>query len=66
MFGGKQEYSFKNITSWETRLSNHQHMIVIMLKTSFQQRENTFFNSNHNKNFSSLKTRSLVVSDLRS
>ena len=34
-----RKYSFKNITSYETVLSDHHHMIVTMLNTTFQQKE---------------------------
>ena len=34
-----RKYSFKNTTSYETGLSDHQHMILTMLKTTFQQKE---------------------------
>ena len=33
------KYSFKNTTSYETGLSDHHHMILTMLKTTFQQKE---------------------------
>ena len=34
-----RKYSFKNTTSYETGLSDHHHMILTMLKTTFQQKE---------------------------
>ena len=34
-----RKYSFKNITSHKTGLSDHHHMILTMLKTTFQQKE---------------------------
>ena len=33
-----RKYSFKNTTSYETGLSDHHHMILTMLKTTFQQK----------------------------
>ena len=34
-----RKYSFKNTTSYETGLSDHHHMILTILKTTFQQKE---------------------------
>ena len=34
-----RKYSFQNITSYETGLCNHHHMILTMLKITFQQKE---------------------------
>ena len=34
-----RKYSFKNTTSYETGLSDHHHMILIMRKANFQQQE---------------------------
>ena len=34
-----RKYSFKNTSSYETGLSDHHHMILTMLKTTFQQKE---------------------------
>ena len=34
-----RKYSFINTTSYETRLSDRKHMILIMLKTTFQQKK---------------------------
>ena len=34
-----RKYSFKNTTSYETGLSDHHHMILTVLKTTFQQKE---------------------------
>ena len=34
-----KKYSFKNTTWYETGLSDHHHMILIMLKATFQQKE---------------------------
>ena len=34
-----RKYSFKNTTLYETELSNHHHMILTMLQTTFQQKE---------------------------
>ena len=33
-----KKYSFKNANSYETGLSDHHHMILTMLKTTFQQK----------------------------
>ena len=34
-----REHSFKNTASYETGLSDHHHMVLTMLKTTFQQKE---------------------------
>ena len=34
-----RKYSFKNTTSYETRLNDHHHVILTMLKSTFQQKE---------------------------
>ena len=43
--------SFKNTTSYETGLSVHHHMILTMLKTTFQQKEPKCLIYRHYKNF---------------
>ena len=34
-----RKYSFKNTTSYDTGLSDHYHMILTILKTTFQRKE---------------------------
>ena len=46
-----RKYSFQNITSYETGLSNHHHMILTMLKITFQQKEPKCFIYRDYKNF---------------
>ena len=46
-----RKYSFKNTTSYETGLSDHHHMILTMLKTTFQQKEPKCFSYRDYKNF---------------
>ena len=44
-------YSFKNTTSYETVLSDHHHMILTMLNTTFQQKEPKFLIYRDYENF---------------
>ena len=46
-----RKYSFKNTTSYEIGLSDHHHMILTMLKTTFQQKEAKCFIYRDYKNF---------------
>ena len=46
-----RKYSFKNTTSYETGLSDHHHMILTMLKTTFQQKEPKCFSYRDYKTF---------------
>ena len=46
-----RKYSFKNITSYETVLSDHHHLILTMLNTTFQQKEPKFLIYRDYKNF---------------
>ena len=46
-----RKYFFKNTTSYETGLSNHHHMILTMLRTTFQQKEPKCFIYRNYKNF---------------
>ena len=46
-----REHSFKNTTSYETGLSDHHHMILTMLKTTFQQKEPKCLFYRYYKNF---------------
>ena len=46
-----REHSFKNTTSYETGLSDHHHMILTMLKTTFQQKEPNCLIYSDYKNF---------------
>ena len=47
-----RKYSFKNTSSYETGLSDHYHMIYIMLKSSFVNIEPKQLNYKEFKNFS--------------
>ena len=47
-----RKYSFKNTSSYETGLSDHHHMIYIMLKSSFVNIEPKQLNYKEFKNFS--------------
>ena len=46
-----RKYSFKNTTSYETELSDHHHMILTILKTTFQQKEPKCLIYRNYKNF---------------
>ena len=46
-----RKYSFKNITSYKTGLSDPHHMILPMLKTTFQQKEHNCVIHRDYKNF---------------
>ena len=46
-----RKYSFKNTTSYEAGLSDHHHMILSMLKTTFQQKEPKCLTYRDYKNF---------------
>ena len=46
-----RKYFFKNTTSYETGLSDHHHMILTMLKTTFQQKEPNCLIYSDYKNF---------------
>ena len=46
-----RKYSFKNTISYEIRISDHHHMIITMLKTTFQQKEPKCFFYRDYKNF---------------
>ena len=35
----KQKYSFKNTSSYETRVSDHRHLIYSVMKTAFECEE---------------------------
>ena len=47
-----REYSFKNASSYETGLSDHNHMIYTMLKSSFVNIKPKLLNYREYKNFS--------------
>ena len=46
-----RKYSFKSTTSYETGISDHHHMILTMLKTTFQQKESKCLIYRGYKNF---------------
>ena len=46
-----RKYSFKSTTSYKTRISDHHHMILTMLKTTFKQKEPKCFIYRDYKNF---------------
>ena len=46
-----REYSFKNTTSYETGLSDHHHMVLTILKTTFQEKKNKFLIYRDHKSF---------------
>ena len=46
-----RKYSFKNTTSYETVLSDHHHIILTMLQTTFQQKEPKCLIYRNYKNF---------------
>ena len=46
-----KKYSFKNTTSYETGLSVHHHMILTILKATFQQKEPKCLSYRDYKNF---------------
>ena len=61
-----RKYSFKNITSYETVLNDHHHMILTMLNTTFQQKEPKFLIYKEYENFIFENFKNALQEDLQS